>query len=140
MKKLVFAGLLMFATPALAADPVKLWRDPDCGCCQAYAEYLREEGFEVDVIDDVNFAQRSIKAGMPEEQLGCHHAEVGGYVVSGHVPSNIIRRLLNERPDVTGITLPGMPANSPGMAEDKYGTLKVLSFGGDEGINVYSNE
>jgi hypothetical protein len=139
MKRIALTTLLAFATPAFAAEPVTIWRDPGCGCCDAYAEYLRNEGFEVTVIDDRNFDQRSIEMGVPERGIGCHLAMIDGYVVSGLVPSEIIERLLEERPAITGITLPGMPGNAPGMAAAKTGTLRTYAFG-PEGVAVYSDE
>ena len=128
-------------TPASepATRQITIWRDPGCGCCDAYAEYLEEEGYQVTRIDDPNFDQRSVEAGVPAQGLGCHLAEIDGYYVSGLVPAEIIERLLAERPDIAGITLPGMPANAPGMAAQKTGTLKTYAFG-DGGITVYSNE
>ncbi len=138
-KKVALAAFLALATPALAAEPVTIWRSPGCGCCDAYAEYLRAEGFAVTVIDDRDFDERSVAAGVPERGLGCHLAMIGGYAVSGLVPVEIIERLLEERPAITGITLPGMPGNAPGMAVAKTGALKVYSFG-PGGVGVYSNE
>jgi len=91
------------------------------------------------VIDDHDFDDRSVAAGVPEQGIGCHLAMIDGYVVSGLVPTEIIERLLEERPAITGITLPGMPANAPGMAPAKTGTLRVYSFG-PEGVGVYSDE
>lgn len=139
MKRFALASFLALATPALAAEPVTIWRSPGCGCCDAYAEYLRAEGFEVTVIDDVNFDDRSVAAGVPEQGVGCHLAMIDGYVVSGLVPAEIIERLLEERPDITGITLPGMPANAPGMAPAKTGTLRTYAFG-PNGVAVYADE
>ena len=139
MKRFALATFVALATPALAAEPVTIWRSPGCGCCDAYAEYLQAEGFDVTVIDDVNFDDRSVAAGVPEQGIGCHLAMIDGYVVSGLVPAEIIERLLEERPDITGITLPGMPANAPGMAPAKTGTLRTYSFG-PEGVAVYSDE
>ena len=139
MKRIALATFLALATPALAAEPVTIWRDPVCGCCDAYAEYLRAEGFEVTVIDDHDFVDRSVVAGVPEQGVGCHLAMIDGYVVSGLVPAEIIERLLEERPDITGITLPGMPANAPGMAPAKTGTLRTYSFG-PNGVAVYADE
>lgn len=118
---------------------ITIWRDPGCGCCNTYAEYLEKHGYQVTLVDDVDFTERSVAAGVPEQGLGCHLAEIGGYYVSGLVPVEIIERLLAERPDIVGITLPGMPANAPGMAEDKTGILKTYAFG-DGGISVYSFE
>jgi len=130
---------LVASAAAQSAEPVTIWRDPGCGCCDAYAEYLRAEGFAVNVIDDRDFDQRSIEMGVPERGIGCHLAMIDGYVVSGLVPSEIIERLLDERPDIAGITLPGMPANAPGMAPEKTGMLRTYAFGPD-GVAVYSDE
>lgn len=139
MKRLALAIFLALATPALAAEPVTIWRSPGCGCCDAYAEYLRAEGFEVTVIDDRDFDQRSVEMGVPERGIGCHLAMIDGYVVSGLVPAEIIERLLKDRPDITGITLPGMPAIAPGMAPAKTGKLRTYSFG-PNGVAVYADE
>ena len=151
---LTAAGIIGFATfgmaendktpPAAPASTVPadrqmtIWRDPSCGCCDAYADYAEEHGYHVTRIDDRDFDKRSVEVGVPEQGLGCHLAEVDGYYVSGLVPVEIIQRLTSERPDVTGITLPGMPQNAPGMA-GKSGTLKTYAFG-EDGVAVYSNE
>lgn len=118
---------------------ITVWRDPGCGCCDAYADYLEGNGYTVTRVDDSNFDKRSIEAGVPEKGVGCHLAEIDGYIVSGLVPVEIIERLVAERPDITGITLPGMPANAPGMAPTKTGTLKIYAFG-ENGVTVYSEE
>lgn len=116
-----------------------IYRDPGCGCCDSYAEYLEAHGFIVELVDDPDFDELSVEAGVPEQGLGCHLATIEGYAVSGLVPAEIIRRLLDERPAITGITLPGMPANAPGMATEKTGTLRVYAFG-PEGVSVFSDE
>lgn len=130
------------ATVVLAqsnAKAITIYRDPSCGCCDTYAEYLEANGYQVTRVDDRNFDQRSIEVGVPEQGLGCHLAEIGGYYVSGLVPTEIIERLVAERPDIAGITLPGMPPNAPGMAREKTGSLKTFSFG-EGGVAVYSDE
>lgn len=129
------------AAPASSdtARRITIWRDPGCGCCDAYADYLEENGFAVTRIDDRDFDKRSVGVGVPERGIGCHLAEIEGYYVSGLVPVDIIDRLTSERPAITGITLPGMPANAPGMARVKTGTLKTYAFG-DGGVTVYSDE
>lgn len=115
-----------------------IWRDPNCGCCDAYADYMEDNGYQVTRIDDRDFDKRSIAVGVPGQGLGCHLAQVDGYYVSGLVPAEIVDRLTSKRPEITGITLPGMPMNAPGM-RGKSGTLKIFAFGGD-GISVFSNE
>jgi hypothetical protein len=124
--------------PVPASKQITIWRDPNCGCCDAYADYMEENGYAVKRIDDRNFDKTSISVGVPAQGLGCHLAKIDGYFVSGLVPAEIIERLVTERPDITGITIPGMPRNAPGMA-GKSGTLKTYAFGAD-GITVYSDE
>lgn len=127
---------------AESGDPsnqITIWRDPSCGCCDAYAEYLEANGYQVTRIDDRNFDKASISVGVPEKGLGCHLAKIEDYYVSGLVPVDILERLVTEQPEITGITLPGMPANAPGMARDKTGTLKTYAFG-EGGITAYSDE
>lgn len=118
---------------------ITIWRDPGCGCCDSYADYLEKHGYDVTRVDDVNFDKRSVEVGVPAQGLGCHLAEIDGYYVSGLVPTDIIERLLTERPEITGITLPGMPANAPGMSPEKTGTLKTYAFG-EDGVTVYADE
>lgn len=125
---------------AVSERRITIWRDPSCGCCDSYAEYLETKGYRVTRIDDRDFDKRSIAAGVPAQGLGCHLAKIEGYYVSGLVPAEILERLVTERPTITGITLPGMPANAPGMAARKTGTLKTYAFGGDGGVRVYANE
>nr|WP_306264126.1 DUF411 domain-containing protein [Pararhizobium sp. IMCC3301] len=147
---LAAAGGITFSTLSLAqtttmptasaqSRAITIWRDPGCGCCDAYADYLEANDYQVTRIDDRNFDKRSVAAGVPARGLGCHLAEIDGYYVSGLVPADIIERMVTERPDITGITLPGMPGNAPGMAAQKTGTLKTYAFGND-GVAVYSNE
>jgi hypothetical protein len=96
-----------------------LYKTPQCGCCEGYAAYLRENGFAVDVRPANDLAQISQNAGVPENLQGCHTMFVDNYVVDGHVPVSVIRKLLSERPKIAGITLPGMPEGSPGMTGRK---------------------
>jgi hypothetical protein len=128
------ATLASFATPARAiAAPTRatLYKDPQCGCCEGYAGYLRENGFEVDVKPTNDLAEISRKAGVPEELQGCHTTFIDGYVVDGHVPVKVVRRLLSERPAIAGITLPGMPTGSPGMTGHKTGPFKIYAVSKD---------
>jgi hypothetical protein len=127
------------AEQTVPTKKITIWRDPSCGCCDAYAKYLEGNGYQVTRIDDPSFDRRSVEVGVPEQGLGCHLAEIDGYYVSGLVPAEIIERLVTERPKIGGITLPGMPANAPGMASKKTGMLKTYAFG-EGGVTVYSNE
>ena len=117
---LTVIGLLSLQ-PALAEEPIKatVYKDPNCGCCEGYAAYLRQNGFTVDVKPTLDLAEISQKAGVPEKLQGCHTMFIGDYVVDGHVPVDVVRKLLSEQPKIAGITLPGMPVGSPGMYGQK---------------------
>lgn len=127
------APALMAARTARAAAPIPatLYKNPQCSCCETYARYLDQNGFQVDVKPTSDLAEISRKAGVPEELEGCHTMFVGNYVVDGHVPVKTIRKLLDEKPAIAGIALPGMPAGSPGMDGEKAGPLTVYAVSKD---------
>jgi len=114
--------------PALA-DTIHatLFKNPECGCCENYAAYLRQNGFDVDVKPSYDLATISSQAGVPSDYEGCHTAFIAGYVVDGHVPITAIEKLLTERPQIAGITLPGMPMGSPGMGDDPTKSFTVYA-------------
>jgi hypothetical protein len=116
---------------AAGAIPVTLYKNPSCTCCEGYARYLEQNGFKVDVKPTNDLAEISRKAGVPEDLEGCHTSFVGNYVVDGHVPVKSIRKLLDEKPAIAGITLPGMPSGSPGMFGEKTGPLTVFAVSRD---------
>lgn len=105
-----------------------LHRAEGCSCCATYADYLRENDFDVDMKthDDLDPIRK--RYGIPDAAVGCHTSIVDGYVVEGHVPAEAIDRLLAERPTLDGISVVGMPANSPGMGKPNGQPLDVLSF------------
>lgn len=103
------------AATANGLPPVVVHKSPACGCCMHWVEHLRESGFEVEVRDVDNLEPVKTRVGIPPGKGSCHTAEVAGYFIEGHVPAGDIRRLLAERPDARGLTLPGMPLGSPGM-------------------------
>jgi len=118
--------------PAIAAPiQAKLYKNPECGCCAGYAAYLRENGFEVEEIPTNELDAISRKAGVPGDLQGCHTTFIDNYVVDGHVPVKVIRRLLSERPAIAGIALPGMPLGSPGMSGKKTEAFKIYAISKD---------
>ena len=106
------------ATRAQTPDAL-MYKNPQCGCCEGYAKYLRQNGFKVTVKETHNMSLISRENGVPEKLAGCHTMLIGGYVVEGHVPVSAIIKLLKERPNIKGISLPGMPEGSPGMTGEK---------------------
>lgn len=101
------------AAPAPAA--VLVYKDPSCGCCGGWAKLLEAAGLSVKIEETSNLAAIRSRLGVPSDLAACHTAEVGGYLVEGHVPAVAIKRLLEERPEAAGIAVPGMPPGSPGM-------------------------
>jgi hypothetical protein len=129
LKALVLASFVWGAAPALAGEnDMMLYKNPQCGCCEGYADYLRENDFTVTVKPTHELAEMSRQAGIPDEYQGCHLSMVDGYVVSGHVPVGTVRKLLTERPDIKGVTLPGMPMGSPGMGGTKQAPFEMLEI------------
>jgi hypothetical protein len=100
---------------AQAAAPATLYKSPDCGCCEGYAQYLREQGFAVTEIASHDLPLMRREHGVPDPLVGCHMTFIDKYLIEGHVPIAPIKKLLAERPPIKGISLPGMPEGSPGM-------------------------
>ena len=69
------------------------------------------------------------KYGIPDSLQPCHLSLMAGYVVGGHIPIEVIDRLLSEKPQITGISLPGMPPGTPGMPGQKPGPLTIYEIG-----------
>jgi hypothetical protein len=134
---LATASALM-AVPAFAAPPPgKLYKNPQCECCEGYAAYLRQHDFTVTVVPTNDLAEIDRLAGIPEALEGCHTMFIGNYFVSGHVPIEAVRKLLADQPDIKGITLPGMPEGSPGMYGKKTAPFTIYAIAKDGKSSVY---
>jgi hypothetical protein len=123
-------ALFLLLAASVEADQlsVRMYKNPQCGCCEEYANYLRQHGFNVTVKPTHNMSLISRQNGVPEHLAGCHTMLIGGYVVEGHVPVSAINKLLTERPKIKGISLPGMPEGSPGMTGVKTAPLEILEI------------
>ncbi len=143
IKKTLFNYLLILslgsASVVASAQNVTVYKSPTCGCCTGWVDYLRDEGFTVETIDLQNLDPIKEKYGVSPRLQSCHTALVDGYVVEGHVPVGDIRRMLAEKPDVTGLTAPGMPMMSPGMASLEPKDYDVLSFDEAGDIEIFSS-
>ena len=126
---------------AFSAEPtITVWKSASCGCCQRWVDYLQDDGFEVIAhnVDDVVSIKQ--KLGITDPALySCHMAKVGGYLIEGHVPASDIRRLLNDRPKLMGLTAPGMPQMSPGMFSIEPKGYDVLQFNAKQETGVFSS-
>ena len=132
-------------TAALAqpAKPlVEVWKDPNCGCCKDWVAHLEANGFTVRVFDTGNTAARK-RLGMPDQLGSCHTARVQRYVIEGHVPAKDMQRLLADKPQALGLSVPRMPVGSPGMDGPEYGGRKdpydVLLVQRDGSTRIYAS-
>jgi hypothetical protein len=127
---LVAAGSGAFAqTGRSVKPPVTVYKSPTCGCCSQWVEHMRKNGYTVTALDveDVEVPMKTY--GVPASAGSCHTALVGGYVVEGHVPADLVDKMLREKPAIVGIAAPGMPPGSPGMEVPGYkGSYTVVSF------------
>ncbi len=132
---------VLSASVAHAAAPIEatLYRNPQCGCCDEYAKHLEANGFEVTLKDTTDLSQIKKMAGVPEQLAGCHTMSVENYVVEGLVPLDTLNRLLEEKPEIRGISLPGMPTGVPGMPGPKSGPLNIYVISNDA-PEVYATE
>ena len=138
----VLAALTATPLPAFAATiNAVMYKNPSCSCCEAYAAYLEQNGFKVELKPTNDLAQVSAKLGVPENLQGCHSVVIGNYVVDGFVPVDLVKKMLAERPAITGISLPGMPMGSPGMGGEKTEPWTIYAFTKDsKAPTVYAVE
>jgi hypothetical protein len=111
------------AAAAAESRRIDVWKSPSCGCCKDWIVHLEANGFSVSSFDVGNSEARK-RLGIPPQYGSCHTAEVQGYAIEGHVPAREIYRLLEEKPDAIGLTVPAMPRGSPGMDGPAYGGVK----------------
>jgi hypothetical protein len=123
---------------AQAAPAMVVYKDPNCGCCKLWVDHVKAAGFAVSVRDSSDVASVKKRQGVPPRLYSCHTAIVGGYVVEGHVPADLVQRLLKEKPKLVGLAVPGMPAGSPGMEQGSKEPYEVLTFDAAGKTTVYA--
>lgn len=140
--KYLFVLLFVFSLPSTADSEwdqasisleqetvITVYRSPDCQCCHKWIKHLETHHFKV--LDEVthNLAEIKDKVGMPTVMASCHTALVDGYLIEGHVPADDIKRLLLNKPDIKGLSVPQMPVGTPGMEMgEKKDRFTVISF------------
>lgn len=130
--------------PALAPKPTRItvYKSPTCGCCQNWVEHMKFSGFAVEAhnVADARLAEIKETAGIPANLRSCHVALAGTYAFEGHVPADLVTRVLQQKPKLAGLAVPGMPVGSPGMEmgarKDRY---DVVAFGRDGKTWVYAS-
>lgn len=127
------ASLAAATLPARAAAAMHVHTAPSCGCCHAWADLARARGHAVTISELVDPEADKAALGVPLELASCHTVEAGGYVFEGHVPFDALEAVLQGRPDIAGLAVPGMPMGSPGMGDDPAARYDVIAFGGAAG-------
>jgi|SRR6056297_1114966 len=144
---MAFAASFAATAPnaALTRDALSIHvlKDPNCGCCTAWIEILKKDGFSVTTERGFGtlLFRHKLENGIPQDMTSCHTGEIEGYMIEGHVPAADIRRLISERPDAIGLAVPDMPYGSPGMGpeEDReaYDVFLILNDGSTEVFSRY---
>jgi hypothetical protein len=137
---ITISAVLLLAAPSLAdSTEMTVYRDPSCRCCGGWIDHLAEQGFQPTEVSTAEVETLKQQYHVPDHLTSCHTAIVQGYVIEGHVPAQDIQRLLAERPDVAGITVPGMPVGTPGMEDgDRRDSFTVFSFDDQGNVTPFS--
>lgn len=125
-----------------AGPELVVYKTESCGCCNGWVDHVREAGFNVSPhnISHRELNEKKQEVGLDFSLASCHTAFVDGYAIEGHVPAEDILRLLEERPDIAGLTVPGMPVGSPGMEhDDREDPYHVLAFQPDGSTTVFAS-
>lgn len=118
---------------------IVVYKTATCSCCGKWVAHLRDAGLKVGVVSVSNTQPIQTRVGVPRKLRSCHTAVVGHYWVEGHVPADLVQRLIAEKPDdVRGIAVPGMPIGSPGMEGPNPVLYDVLAYGSDGNTTVYA--
>jgi hypothetical protein len=137
----IITGLGLRAQSREPRPPMTVYKSPTCGCCTAWVDHVRGAGFTVTIKDVADLQPIKADMGVPAALASCHTAVVGAYIVEGHVPADVIDKLLADKPaGARGLAVPGMPIGSPGMevpgrAADKY---DIFVFGTDGKSRVFT--
>lgn len=136
----LLAATALVRAPAAPAGPtVTVYKSPTCGCCGKWIAHLQAAGFTVVAhdTDDVSAVRSSM--GVPFRLGSCHTARVGNYVIEGHVPADLITKILTEHPAITGLAVPGMVTGSPGMEGPGAQPYDVVAWDRAGKTSVYAH-
>lgn len=120
------------------SNKITVYKSASCGCCVGYISELRNQGFEVEIVNVDYMGSIKDRYGIPINMQSCHTAVIGDYFIEGHVPMEAVYKLLEDRPAIDGIALPDMPTGSPGMPGFKSGPFKVYALSGGD-ISIFMN-
>ncbi|MES9844318.1 MAG: DUF411 domain-containing protein [Candidatus Sedimenticola sp. 6PFRAG5] len=133
-------GLLSAQQSSSSTDHnIVVYKSPTCGCCKEWVKHLKNNGFSVEVHNQQNVAPIKRELGVPARLQSCHTAKVGDYVIEGHVPADLISKLLVEKPKIKGLAVPGMPMGSPGMEGSRKDDYDIVTFSENGRTSIYAS-
>lgn len=138
--KAVALSTILMSFSVFAKPTIELYKSPTCGCCTKWAEIMEEKGYKVNINHRQDWTNVKKRFGMPGQLTSCHTAVIDGYMIEGHVPEADVAKLLKERPDnISGLSAPGMPQHSPGMAApgQEYKDFNVVAFDKEGKMSLY---
>jgi hypothetical protein len=124
---------------AETGDTINVWKDANCGCCKSWIEHMRKHGFTVIAHDTPDLTPVKQQHGVGADLVSCHTGVIAGYTIEGHVPADLVRKMLTEKPKIAGLAVPGMPMGSPGMEGGMAEKYDVIAFTTDGGRTVYAS-
>ncbi len=131
----------LWARP-VAVVPIKItvYKSASCGCCKDWVAHVQKNGFAATVHDlpDASLASTKKTLGIPDKLQSCHTAVVGAYWIEGHVPADLIQKMLTEKPTILGLAAPGMPQGSPGMEMGTKEAYDVIALDTAGKTRVYA--
>jgi hypothetical protein len=138
---LIFSAYLGFnlINQTASAEDIMVYKSPSCGCCKKWVKHLESEGFNVTTKDMHDVKPIKYEYGVQEKFQSCHTAKIGKYFIEGHVPAKDIKKLLKEKPDLKGLTVPGMVMGSPGMEGPRKDHYNVYAIDKSNNATVYSS-
>lgn len=125
-------GVDQFAT-------MQVYKSPRCGCCGKWQAHMQAEGFANQSQNRDDMAALKADLGIPPQLQSCHTSTLGGYVFEGHIPAEVVRHFLAAQPNAKGLSVPGMPAGSPGMEMGgKFDDYAVFLLANNGELSVYA--
>ena len=112
-----------------AGQTITIYKSPNCGCCQSWAEHLAANGFDTRIVETDNLNEIKQQYDVPRDMASCHTALIGDLVIEGHVPANdILAYLEDPQFNTAGLSVPGMPHGTPGMETGRKDDYQVIAF------------
>ena len=146
-KYFLLSGLLLLSISLANADDIEMtvYKTPTCGCCQKWVDHVDGNGFSSKVVSLNNLNTIKSKYNIQGRYQYCHTGVVvtkqGEYVFEGHIPSEYVSQFLANPPEgAIGLSVPGMPAGSPGMeVGDRRDYYQVLQLNEDGSSSIYAH-